>query len=73
MRNTNNDKRRLIMKLIVNENKCPQDHKCPAIPVCPEGAISQENIYSLPKIDNEKCIVCGKCIRFCPKVAFEKV
>jgi len=38
-----------------------------------KGAISQKDIYSLPEIDGEKCIVCGKCMKFCPKGAFERV
>lgn len=61
------------MELIINRNKCPQNHKCPAIAVCPQGAITQENPFSLPVIDTDKCIVCGKCIRFCPMGAFEKI
>lgn len=61
------------MKIIVNEKKCPQNHRCPSIAVCPVGAISQRDNYSLPEIDHEKCIACGKCMKFCPKGAFEKV
>lgn len=61
------------MKIIVNKEKCPQDHKCPSIAVCPKNAISQKDNYSLPVVDNEKCILCGKCMKFCPKGAFEKV
>ncbi len=60
------------MELIINKQKCPQDHSCPAIAVCPQGAITQDDIYSLPEIDKEKCIVCGKCITVCPKGAFEQ-
>ena len=60
------------MKLIVNARRCPQNHRCPAIPVCPKGAISQQGPFSLPVIDDEKCIVCGKCMRYCPMGAFEK-
>ena len=60
------------MKLIVNKEKCPQNHKCPSIAVCPKGAITQKDIYSLPEIDGEKCILCVKCMKFCPKGAFEK-
>jgi len=61
------------MKLIVNRAKCPQNHRCPSIAVCPKGAISQKDIYSLPEIDEELCILCGKCMQFCPKGAFEKI
>jgi len=61
------------MKLIVNEKKCPQNHRCPSIAVCPKNAISQDDIFALPKVDNELCILCGKCMQYCPKGAFEKV
>ncbi|MCI8348636.1 MAG: 4Fe-4S binding protein [Firmicutes bacterium] len=61
------------MKIIVNKHKCPQNHRCPSIAVCPKEAISQKDNFSLPVVDGEKCIVCGKCMRFCPKDAFEKV
>ena len=61
------------MTLIVHKEKCPQNHKCSSIAVCPAGAITQETIYSLPVVDGDLCIVCGKCIEFCPKCAFEKV
>ena len=61
------------MKIIVNKDKCPQNHPCPSISVCPKGAITQKDIFSLPTVDENKCIVCGKCMRFCPKGAFEKV
>ncbi|MDD2418177.1 MAG: 4Fe-4S binding protein [Oscillospiraceae bacterium] len=60
------------MKLTINKDRCPQNHKCPAIAVCPKDAITQKDAFSLPVIDEAKCIVCGKCIRFCPKGAFEK-
>jgi len=61
------------MKLVVNARKCPQNHRCPAIAVCPTQAISQKSMFSLPIIDTEKCVVCGKCLRYCPMGAFEKV
>lgn len=61
------------MKLVVNREKCPQNHKCPSIAVCPQGAITQKDPYSLPEINEELCILCGKCMQFCPKGPFEKV
>ncbi len=60
------------MKLSVNKKKCPQNHRCPSIAVCPHGAITQRDIYSLPFIDESKCIACGKCMRFCPMGAIER-
>lgn len=59
------------MKLVVNARRCPQNHRCPAIAVCPKKAISQKNVFSLPVIDEKECVVCGKCIRYCPMGAFE--
>ena len=59
------------MKLTINASRCPQNHRCPAISVCPKQAISQKNLFSLPVIDDSKCVVCGKCIRYCPMRAFE--
>lgn len=51
--------------LVVNKQRCPQDHLCPAIKVCPVGAISQQG-FNAPDIDMDKCIKCGKCVQFCP-------
>ncbi|MDR0434925.1 MAG: 4Fe-4S binding protein [Gracilibacteraceae bacterium] len=59
-------------RVTVNPDKCPQDHKCPAIAVCPQEAITQKDIFALPEIDGEKCVMCGECIDFCPKEALEQ-
>ena len=65
-------KRRYIaMKVIINKDKCPQNHKCPSIKVCPKNAITQKDSQSLPQINYDLCILCGKCMKFCPKGAFE--
>ena len=58
----------MAKKLIIIQEKCPQNHRCPAINVCPVGALSQ-NGFNAPQIDYEKCIDCGKCSNFCPKKA----
>ena len=52
-------------KLIVSKVRCPQNHPCPSIRVCPVDALKQEG-FSAPKVDQGKCIKCGKCIKFCP-------
>lgn len=51
--------------LVVNKSRCPQNHACPAVNVCPVGALTQKG-YAAPVVDMEKCIRCGKCVRFCP-------
>lgn len=58
------------MKITVNPHKCPQNHRCPIIRICPVNAISQDG-YGLPVVDNDACIQCGKCFKYCPFRAFE--
>lgn len=58
------------MQVIVDKQRCPQNHRCPAIKVCPVGAILQDG-YNAPIIDVEKCIVCEKCVILCPKKALQ--
>ena len=60
------------MKIIVNEARCPQNHICPVIRLCPTQAISQEG-YGLPSVNIDDCILCGKCINYCPFGAFQQV
>lgn len=51
--------------LAVKKSRCPQNHSCPSVRVCPVGALSQKG-SAAPEVDMEKCIKCGKCVRFCP-------
>lgn len=51
--------------LIVNQHRCPQNHPCPSVQVCPVGALLQVG-YAAPAVNLEKCIRCGKCVKFCP-------
>ncbi len=55
-------------KLIVINERCPQNHKCPSVAVCPVDALIQTG-FSAPVVDESKCIKCGKCVKFCPKKA----
>lgn len=57
-------------KLKISKIRCPQNHKCPSMRVCPVGALSQ-NKFEAPKIDLNKCIKCGKCVRYCPTGALK--
>ena len=45
--------------------RCPQNHPCPSVRICPVGALTQ-NGFEAPTVNHEKCIQCGKCVRFCP-------
>ena len=47
------------MKILVNKQKCPQNHVCPSIKVCSKGAISQETPFSLPVVDAENVSFAG--------------
>ena len=49
----------------VTESFCPQNHLCPAVRYCPEGAIVQDDIFTAPRIDHERCTECGTCVGVC--------
>lgn len=57
-------------RLTVSKTRCPQNHPCPAVRVCPVGALSQKG-FSAPTVDDDKCVRCGKCVRFCPMRALK--
>lgn len=63
--NTEEKKDKSNQILAVKKSRCPQNHPCPSIRVCPVGALTQ-NGFDAPAVDEEKCIKCGKCVRFCP-------
>lgn len=50
--------------IVVREELCPQNHPCPVIKTCPVDAITQEG-FGAPKVDNEKCICCCRCVKRC--------
>jgi len=51
--------------LVVNKHRCPENHPCPSIRVCPTGALKQKG-YDAPTVDMDKCVKCGKCVKYCP-------
>lgn len=51
--------------LVVNKDRCPQNHPCPSIRVCPTGALKQKG-FAAPTVDMDTCVKCGKCVRYCP-------
>lgn len=59
-----------MKELVVINNRCPQNHTCPSVSICPVGALKQEG-FNAPTVDNDLCIKCGKCVRFCPKMALQ--
>jgi len=61
----------ITMQIVVDKNRCPQNHSCPAVRVCPVGAIKQ-NRFDLPEIDQEKCTKCKKCVMYCPMGAIQE-
>lgn len=57
-------------KLTVIKARCPQNHPCPSVRVCPTGALRQTG-FAAPTVDQDACIRCAKCVRFCPKGALQ--
>lgn len=56
--------------LTVSKVRCPQNHRCPAVCVCPTNALTQKG-FSAPEVDQEKCVRCSKCVRYCPMGAIK--
>lgn len=67
---SNNIEEGVFMNITVSKNRCPQNHPCPSLRVCPAGAMSQ-NGFEAPTIDQEKCISCKKCVKYCPMGAIQ--
>ena len=49
----------------INAAACPQNHPCPAVQLCPAGALTQDDIFSVPRVDHELCTECGACVSAC--------
>lgn len=54
-----------MKKIIIEDKYCPKNHKCPVISKCPVNAITQKSINHVPEVDNELCINCEICTKFC--------
>jgi len=62
-----------MIKVSVDESRCPKNHPCPVVRFCPANAITQKSIFSAPEIDQENCANCGKCVKMCGYGAFQNV
>jgi tetrathionate reductase subunit B len=74
-RNWLNEETRGTFPRLMATSEPEQCHHCehPAcVRVCPTGALTQSD-FAAPEVDQEKCIACGKCVRFCPKQALKLV
>lgn len=54
------------MAVYINFKICDNASECGGIEVCPTGALTWDEEKETIKIDNEKCISCGKCEKECP-------
>ena len=61
-----------MKKLVIDLQKCPQNHPCPAVKLCPQGALSQSGMRA-PIVDTSKCVLCGLCAKYCGKQAMHLV
>lgn len=62
------DKLKKKEKILVIE--CPQRIPCDVCrEVCPTNAIIMEKISDVPTLNEEKCVLCLKCVENCPGLA----
>ncbi|SES84300.1 4Fe-4S binding protein [Anaerobranca gottschalkii] len=57
----------------IKPSKCDKSPFCPAKRVCPVNAIYFDETINSYKVDEEKCIGCGKCAKVCPQRAIEMI
>ncbi|QGZ99249.1 MULTISPECIES: 4Fe-4S binding protein [Dehalobacter] len=60
------------MAIVIDKNRCPENHPCPSVKVCPVNALIQQR-YKAPKVDAESCIECNKCVNYCPMGAIKNL
>ncbi len=66
---TKEGSKKKMRKAVINSNRCDKSPFCPVKRVCPVNAVTQKvSLFgsSVPVIDEEKCISCGKCVTVCP-------
>jgi thioredoxin 1 len=54
------------MSILINFKICDNSKDCNGVAVCPTHAITWDEKNRTLKIDNSKCISCGKCEESCP-------
>ncbi len=57
-------------KVVVLEDRCPQDHQCPSVKICPVGALTQDG-FNAPVVNYTFCLNCKQCVDFCPMEALQ--
>jgi NAD-dependent dihydropyrimidine dehydrogenase PreA subunit len=53
------------MSVLINFKICDNAKECNGIAVCPTGALAWDEKKGSIKIDNTKCVSCGKCEKAC--------
>lgn len=54
---------------VIDNGKCDKSPFCPVKRVCPVKAVTQKgSIFNskVPVVDDELCIGCGVCVKYCP-------
>ena len=54
------------MAVLINFKICDNAKECGGIEVCKTGALSWDEKKQKIKIDNTKCVSCGRCMKMCP-------
>jgi len=61
---------------VINASACDRSPFCVSKRVCPVDAISQQVKFfkgSVPMVDGDLCIGCGKCVQVCPHKAVKMI
>lgn len=58
------------MAVLIDQERCPQNHPCPLVALCPVEAITQVG-NELPQVDAQTCIECEACVNACAMGAMQ--
>lgn len=54
------------IKICYSSKSCHNCEDAPCIKNCPTGAMNRDNEFSIVRVDIQKCIGCGICVKACP-------
>ncbi len=60
----------MALKAVIDPEMCDGAPTCIVKRVCPKKAVFQKGIFGgVAEVNEEKCIGCGLCIKYCPHKA----
>lgn len=62
-----------MKKAYIDPDLCDRSPGCPAARVCSTRAITREHFFAPSVVNQDACIGCTKCTRYCPAGAISMI